>query len=140
MNISILQAEHLPKMDLMGGIDAYVETTFMKQKYKTKVVNPNKAKLCIWNEQFKIPLQWPISNDRFVLGIWDRDKVTDEKVGSIVLSIKELVENFSNKGGSARWVNIYGAHTGLIDGPHMKKMNNNPEQASTWKGRVLLHI
>ena len=44
MNISILQAEHLPKMDLMGGIDAYVETTFMKQKYKTKVVNPNKAK------------------------------------------------------------------------------------------------
>ena len=130
MNISILRAEHLPKMDIgiMGGsIDAYVETTFMKHKYKTKIVEPNKLKQCIWNEQFKMPLQWPISNDRFVLGIWDDDKIDDEKVGSIVLSIKELAENCSKKGGDVRWVNIYGAPTGLIEGPNMKKMNNNPE-------------
>lgn len=139
MNVSILQAEHLPKMDMFGTIDAYVETTFMKHKYKTKAINPQKSK-CVWNEQFKMPLQWPISNDRFVLGIWDKDDVNDEKVGSIVLSIKELVRNCSKEGGSARWVNIYGAPKGLVEGPHMKKMNNNPEQASTWKGRILLHI
>ena len=81
-------------MDTFGHIDAYVETTFMKHKYKTKVLNPKNSKVT-WNEQFKIPLQWPISNDRFVLSVLDEDKTSDEKVGSIVLSIKELVENCS---------------------------------------------
>jgi len=48
MNISILQAEHLPKMDLIGTIDAFVKTVYNKETYKTKVVNP-KNNICTFN-------------------------------------------------------------------------------------------
>jgi len=90
---------------------------------------------------FKIPLQVPVSKDRLILSVYDYDSgKPDEKVGSIVLSIKELVANCSSKDGELRWVNIYGAPTGLVEGPNMKKMNDNPEQASRWKGRLLLHV
>ena len=86
-------------------------------------------------------MQWPLSNDRLVLSVWDHDTTSpDEIVGSIVLSLKDLVKNCSKAGGELRWVNIYGAPTGLVMGPHMKKMNENPEVASMWKGRVLLHL
>ena len=88
-----------------------------------------------------IPLQWPMSNDKLNLTVWDYDSgSSDELVGSIMLSLKEIVDNCSNESGELRWVNIYGAHTGYIQFENMIKMNNNPEVASLWKGRVLLHI
>lgn len=36
-----------------------------------------------------------------------------------------------------RWVSLYGAPLG-VSGENTDKMNNNPEYASTWKGRILI--
>lgn len=36
-----------------------------------------------------------------------------------------------------RWANIYGAPLG-VTGDNTNEMNNNPEAASMWKGRVLI--
>lgn len=72
----------------------------------------------------------------------------DETIGSIVLSLKDLVTRFSQKGaddepnGAMVWMNVYGAPTTshVVTGPIKKRMNSNPELATTWKGRILMHI
>ena len=38
-----------------------------------------------------------------------------------------------------QWVKLYGSPLGVRDG-NTDKMNENPEFASTWKGRILMHI
>ena len=37
------------------------------------------------------------------------------------------------------WKNLYGSPLG-VSGENTNKMNDNPELASTWKGRTLIHI
>jgi len=49
-------------------------------------------------------------------------------------SIKDIV---NAQGGEMRWINLYGAPLGR-SGENTNKMNNNPEFASTWKGRILV--
>lgn len=93
-----------------------------------------------------MPVQWPSSVDRLVLVVKDSDKdlafgsTGDDTLGSIRLSLKELAKRYSNPGGGLVWMNIYGAPTGTFDHAAKKKMNANPELASLWKGRILMHI
>lgn len=72
-----------------------------------------------------------------VLKLFDYDSAGyDELVGSMIFSIKDIV-NIGEE-GEFNWINIYGAPVD-VSGDWSKKMNNNPEYASTWKGRVLVH-
>ena len=80
-----------------------------------------------------------MANDRFVLKLYDEDKVVDEIVGSLCFSLKNLVNEASVEGGIYKWRNIYGSPLG-VSGATTDEMNAQPEVASTWKGRVLLHI
>jgi hypothetical protein len=139
LSISIVEAQDLPKMDTLGSIDAYVQLVYNDHKYKTKVVNP-KSGVCTFQQTFQIPLQWPTSKNSLKLSLWDHDATSDEVVASIDFTLKELVDSCSKPGGEFKWINIYGAHTGLVDGPNMAAMNRHPEIASKWKGRVLFHI
>jgi hypothetical protein len=70
-----------------------------------------------------------------VFKLYDYDSAgSDELVGSMIFSIKDIV----TAGVSTfRWVNLYGAPNGY-SGDNSTKMNNNPEFASSWKGRLLL--
>jgi len=52
----------------------------------------------------------------------------------MVFSIKSILEC---EQPTFNWINIYGAPVGY-SGENTNKMNNNPEYASTWKGRVLV--
>ena len=74
-----------------------------------------------------------------VMSIWDEDKVVDEAVGSIIFSLRDLVKKGSQEGGCMHWVNVYGAPVDR-KGEWSTAMNNNPELASTWKGRLLLNV
>jgi len=38
------------------------------------------------------------------------------------------------------WQNLYGGPLGMIDGPNKNLMNANPDFASLWKGRFLMHF
>lgn len=73
--------------------------------------------------------------------IYDEDTVSDELVGSIHLELKDIVPDANgNKGKMCDmydWKNIYGAPLSC-SGSVTDKMNNNPEIASLWKGRILV--
>jgi len=76
-----------------------------------------------------------VASDRLVFKLWDANTASsDELIGSMVFSIKELI---ACPGPTFNWINVYGAPLGY-SGENTQKMNNNPELASTWKGRVLV--
>lgn len=139
LSISICEAHHLPKMDMMGGLDAYLYLDYNDFKYQSSVITG--SNIIKFYETFLIPIPWPCSKDKLHFTVWDQDSgSSDEIVGSLDFSVRELVENCSNPEGQFRWRHIYGAHTGLFDGPYMSLMNHNNSVASLWKGRVLFHL
>ena len=127
--------------------DPYLTMRFGKHSYKSQWVKYDKtAHKCDIDYVFKLPVQWPSSVDRLVLEVrdYDQDQMfragEDDTLGSIVLSIKDLVKKFSKLGGGLVWMNIYGSPTGNFETNVKKEMNHNPELASQWKGRILMHF
>ena len=59
----------------------------------------------------------------------------DEVVGSIVFNINDFID--TELDGQIFWKNIYGAHP-HVSGANTDRMNENPEIASAWKGRLLI--
>jgi hypothetical protein len=62
----------------------------------------------------------------------------DETVGALVFDLTDFV-GAKEKNGAIFWKNIYGAHVGYR-GDNTDQMNQNPEVASAWKGRVLVQV
>lgn len=76
-----------------------------------------------------------------LLEIFDYNTISDTQIGSLLLSIKKLMAMLKDHGGESMyiWENIYGAPPDT-DGDVADKMNDNPEMASHWRGRMLLEI
>jgi hypothetical protein len=63
----------------------------------------------------------------------------DDIAGSMFFSLKSLIDKGKDPGGYFYWQNLYGSPadaSGSIAG----MMNENPEYASAWKGRILMHL
>ena len=73
-------------------------------------------------------------SSRVVMKLFDEDKISDEIVGSLLFNLKECI---GSKNGKFFWKNIYGSPLG-VSGDNTKKMNENPDFGSTWKGRILM--
>ena len=68
----------------------------------------------------------------------DHDTIgSDEVGGTLMLKTKEIIEDVHGTNGKFVWHNIYGAPLGHST-KEAKLMNDDPEVASDWKGRVLL--
>lgn len=68
--------------------------------------------------------------------LFDEDKLADEIVGSLIFNMKDIV---GGKHGFYFWKNIYGSPLG-VGGENTRLMNENPDLASTWKGRILMKV
>lgn len=87
-----------------------------------------------WFYEFLIPQKMPIMGGKIVMSLWDEDKVNDEIIGSIFFNAKEVC---GPKNGIFFWKNVYGAPKGFM-GDNVDMMMSNPDQASAWKGRILM--
>lgn len=125
-------------MDQFGTIDAYMQTVYFKKKLRTKAVTQTKTHECFIEQEFWLPIQWPLASDRLVFKVFDEDPVNDEIVGSMNFSLKKMITE-SGGDGVLTWYNLYGSPLGC-SGDNTKKMNEFPEIASTWKGRILMHV
>lgn len=91
-----------------------------------------------WNQEFWIPAQVPVISKRMTVKVMDQDDVKDEVVGSLLFDIQDIVDGkFHNK---FFWMNIYGSPLNQSNSQAKRDMNENPELASNWKGRVLMQI
>jgi len=117
-------------------IDAYVQLKYKTRKLKSKIEVSEEGAMIHWNEEFLIPAQVPVMGGRLLFSVWDDDLSGDEIVGSFTLNSKDIIEN---KKPTFFWKNLYGAP---LDGSgeHAKNMNENPDAASFWKGRILMQV
>lgn len=139
LKLRFIQAENLPKMDYFGTIDAYIMTKFQGKKLKTKAVTAKNDVAAI-EQEYWLPIQWPLASDRLLLQVFDEDNVADEIVGSMFFSLKKLVkEGEENQGGKFFWHNLYGSPHGY-SGSICSAMDENPELGSSWKGKILMHV
>jgi len=95
--------------------------------------------VCPIEQEFWLPIQWPLASDRLLLQLYDEDNVVDELVGSMYFSLKKLIREGSVPGGKYYWHNLYGAPEGY-SGSTCDLMNDQPEMGSAWKGRILMQI
>lgn len=122
--------------------DAYIRMDYKTTRLKSKVVVCEEGGECTWNQEFLVPAQVPIIGGRLVFKIYDEDVVNDELIGSIFVDIKDILPDPNDQTPGRfkdkfDWKNIYGAPLG-VSGKFTDAMNNNPEIASLWKGRILM--
>jgi hypothetical protein len=93
------------------------------------------------NEEFLVPAQIPMLGGRLVFKVYDDDITGDELIGSIYFNIKDIIPDADGNPGKLNgiydWKNVFGAPLG-VSGNITGKMNENPEIASFWKGRILV--
>ena len=122
-------------------LECFVRMTYGGSRpIKTEVVDQEKG-ICPIMQEFLVPVQTPVIQDRMLLEIFDYNTISDTQIGSLVLSIKKLVAKLAEAQTTTMymWENIYGAPPDT-DGDVADKMNDNPEIASHWRGRMLLEI
>jgi hypothetical protein len=71
----------------------------------------------------------------------DEDDISDEVVGSIVFDLKDIIDREKNGDEpEVLWKNIYGSPMDQSGSKAKTEMNEHPEIASNWKGRVLMQV
>ena len=66
LKIRFLQAEKMPKLDMIGTIDLFYSLEFGGKRWKSNVVT-QKDDVCVHNYEFFIPLSLPLQSDRLVI-------------------------------------------------------------------------
>lgn len=102
LKLRFIQANNLPKMDTFGTIDAFVCGKFNGKLIRTVAVK-SRNEVCPIEQEFLLPIQWPLASDRLLLQLKDEDTVVDELVGSMHFSLKQLIRDGSVPGGKFFW-------------------------------------
>lgn len=89
-----------------------------------------------WMEEILLPIEMPTKDDCIRLSVWDQDIAIDSQVCSLCLSVKSILK-YKREESMVKWINLYGAPLDYM-GSNVDKMNKNPEDASLWKGRILV--
>lgn len=112
-------------MDTFGTIDAFIKGKFNGKTIKTKAVTARND-ICAIEQEFWLPIQWPLASDRLLLQLFDEDIKLHEIVGSMYFSLKKLIADGAVPGGQFFWHNLYGAPNGY-SGSTCDLMNEHPE-------------
>ena len=141
LTITIIQAHDLPEYGTWskslemyfqilygGGHAVTTDTHDQLEDKKTPIM-----------QAFLLPVQTPVLSDRVAIDVFDSGTISDTKIGSFILSAKQLLAAGSRDGGFFMWRSLYGAPEENTNDA-AKAMNDNPDIASDWKGKVLMHI
>lgn len=119
-------------------IDAFIEVQIGTCKLKTKTIT-QKNFLCEWYQEMLLPIEIPLKIEKISLIVWDEDPFPfpDTLACSLEFPIKEIMKHNTEEKTKMKWVNLYGGPLGK-SGVVFEHMNANPEDASEWKGRILV--
>lgn len=90
LKISLIKAENLVKLDLIGSIDSYVQFEYGGASIKTETIKDNRNP--IWGKHVFLPFSEPAVDDWVVIKIFDHDAMDkDDAVGGFSLNKNEIV-------------------------------------------------
>ncbi|CAG9312955.1 unnamed protein product [Blepharisma stoltei] len=137
--VRVIKAEGLPKLDDWNNtIDAYCQADYGGAKINTSVFTADKNKFAAyWYEDLYVPVSIPSVSNRLIIRVLDYDNTSkDDMVGTIAFDWEEIE---AGKYSDYFWTCIYGAPKDLDNGP-ANKMNDYPELASAYRGRILMKM
>lgn len=109
LSVTVVAAEDLPAVDLMGKADPFVVITLKKSeaKSKTRVVpdslNP------VWNQTFDFVVEDAL-HDLLMLEVWDHDKFGKDKIGRVIMTLTRVML----EGEFQEWFELDGAKSGKL--------------------------
>ncbi|PPR99181.1 hypothetical protein GOBAR_AA21484 [Gossypium barbadense] len=90
LSVTVISAEDLPIVDLMGKADPYVVLTMKKSeaKHKTRVVNDSLNP--VWNQTFDFVVEDGL-HDMLILEVWDHDTFGKDYMGRCILTLTRVI-------------------------------------------------
>ncbi|KAI4316348.1 hypothetical protein L6164_024336 [Bauhinia variegata] len=112
LSVTVISAEDLPSMDLIGKSDPYVVLRLKKtgKKLKTRVVNESLNP--VWNQTFDFVVEDAL-HDMLVLEVWDHDIFGKNKIGRVIMTLtkvlleREVQETFPIDGSETGKLNLH---------------------------------
>ncbi|XP_073004423.1 synaptotagmin-5-like [Typha latifolia] len=112
LSVTVISAEDLPAMDVMGKADPYV-VLYMKKlgtKNKTRVVNENLNPT--WNQTFDFVVEDGL-HDMLILEVWDHDTFGKDYMGRCIMTLTrvimegEFTDSFPLEGAKSGKLNLH---------------------------------
>ncbi|CAI9092672.1 OLC1v1027984C1 [Oldenlandia corymbosa var. corymbosa] len=90
LSVTVISAEDLPAVDLMGKSDPYVVLTMKKseQKNKTRVLNDTLNP--VWNQTFDFVVEDAL-HDLLMLEVYDHDTFGKDKMGRCIMTLTRAI-------------------------------------------------
>ncbi|XP_061341048.1 synaptotagmin-4-like isoform X2 [Gastrolobium bilobum] len=90
LSVTVISAEDLPVVDLMGKADPFVVLMLKKseKKLKTRVVNESLNP--IWNQTFDFVVEDGL-REMLILEVWDHDTFGKEKIGRVLMTLTKVI-------------------------------------------------
>ncbi|KAA8521589.1 hypothetical protein F0562_012262 [Nyssa sinensis] len=90
LSVTVISADDLPAVDLMGKSDPYVVLIMKKseQKNKTRVVNDSLNP--VWNQTFDFVVEDGL-HDLLILEVWDHDTFGKDKMGKCIMTLTRVI-------------------------------------------------
>lgn len=141
LTITIIEAHDLPEYGTWSkSLEMYFKILYGGgNAVRTDIHDQLEEKKTPIMQAFLLPVQTPVLSDRVCIDVFDSGTISDTKIGSFILSAKQLLAEGSKEGGFYMWRSLYGAPEENTNDA-AKAMNDNPDIASDWKGKVLMHI
>ncbi|KAL5190020.1 Synaptotagmin-4 [Glycine soja] len=91
LSVTVISAEDLPAVDLMGKADPFVVLMLKKtekKKLKTRVLNESLNP--VWNQTFDFVVEDGL-HEMLILEVYDHDTFGKEKIGRVILTLTKVI-------------------------------------------------
>lgn len=89
-SVTVISAEDLPAMDLMGKADPYVVLTMKKSETRNKTRVVNDSLNPVWNQTFDFVVEDGL-HDMLILEVWDHDTFGKDYMGRCILTLTRVI-------------------------------------------------
>ncbi|XP_062148392.1 synaptotagmin-5-like [Alnus glutinosa] len=89
-SVTVISAEELPAVDLMGKADPYVVLTLKKSETRNKTRVVNDSLNPVWNQTFDFVVEDGL-HDMLILEVWDHDTFGKDYMGRCILTLTRVI-------------------------------------------------
>ncbi|KAJ9688764.1 hypothetical protein PVL29_014422 [Vitis rotundifolia] len=90
LSITVISAEDLPVVDLMGKADPYVVLILKKSEMRNKTRVVNDCLNPVWNQTFDFVVEDGL-HDMLILEVWDHDTFGKDYMGRCILTLTRVI-------------------------------------------------
>ncbi|XP_059658170.1 synaptotagmin-4-like isoform X2 [Cornus florida] len=90
LSLTVMCAEDLPAVDLMGKADPYVVLTMKKSKQRNRTRVANHSLNPVWDQTFHFVVEDAL-HDMLILEVWDHDILGKDMIGKCIMTLTRVL-------------------------------------------------